>query len=56
MAAIDIDPLIEAELIDFIHRVVERLRLVQHIHAHMNMLEFRIRERVTFSPDGHGPV
>ena len=56
MAAIDIDRLTEAELIDLNHRIVERLRLLQHMSAHVDMLEFRIGERVTFQPDGRGPV
>lgn len=54
--AIDIDRLTEAELIDLNHRVVERLRLLQHMRAHVHMLEFRIGEHVTFHPDGRGPV
>ena len=48
---IDIDRLSEAELVDLNHRIVERLRLLQHIRAHVDMLEFRIGERVTFQPD-----
>ena len=56
MAAIDIDRLTEAELIDLNHHIVERLRLLQHMRAHVNMLEFRIGERVTFTPDERGPV
>lgn len=54
--AIDIDRLTEAELVDLNHRIVERLRLLQHMRAHAHMLEFRIGERVTFQPDGRGPV
>ena len=54
--AIDIDRLTEAELIDLNHRIVERLRLLQHMRAHVHMLEFRIGERVTFQPDGRKPV
>jgi hypothetical protein len=53
---INIDRLTEAELIDLNHRVVERLRLLQHMRAHVDMLEFRIGERVTFQPDGRGSV
>jgi len=53
---IDIDGLTEAELVDLNHRVVERLRFLQHMRAHANMLEFRIGERVTFRPDGRLPV
>ena len=47
---IDIDRLSEAELVDLNYRIVERLRLLQHIRAHADMLEFRIGERVTFQP------
>ncbi len=39
---IDIDRLTEAELVDLNHRIVERLRLLQHIRAHADMLEFKI--------------
>ena len=56
MAAINIDQLTKAELIDLNHRIVERLRLLEHMRAHVDMLEFRIGERVTFQPDGRGPV
>ena len=54
--AIDIDRLNEAELIDLNHRIVERLCLLQHMRAHVHMLEFRVGERVTFQPDERGPV
>ena len=53
---IDIDGLSEAELVDLNHRVVERLRLMRQVRAHADMLEFRIGERVSFTPDGRGPV
>lgn len=54
--AIDIDRLTEAELVDLNYRIVERLRLLRHMRAHAHMLESRIGERVTFQPDGRGPV
>ena len=53
---IDIDGLTEAELVDLNHRVVERLRFLQHMRAHASMLEFRIGERVSFRPDVRPPV
>ncbi|HWU76158.1 MAG TPA: hypothetical protein VN043_06625 [Rhodanobacter sp.] len=53
---IDIDKLTEAELIDLNHRVVERLRFMQHARAHATMLRFSIGDRVTFEPDMRGPV
>jgi hypothetical protein len=53
---IDIDQLTEAELIDLNHRVVERLRFLDQMRSHAEMLEFRIGDRVTFQPDGRAPV
>ena len=53
---IDIDKLSEAELIDLNHRVVERLRFLQHMRAHARMLEFSIGDRVTFSSDRAEPI
>ena len=50
---IDIDRLTEAELIDLNHRVVARLRFLQQMHAHANMLDFSIGERLSFQPPGH---
>src|SRR6266511_2535453 len=49
---IDIDGLTEAELIELNHRVVERLKFLNHMRAHAQMLEFRIGDRVSFQPDG----
>jgi hypothetical protein len=53
---IDIDRLTEAELIDLNHRVVERLRFLNQMRSHAEMLEFRIGDRVTFQPEGRPPV
>ena len=53
---IDIDGLDEAELIDLNRRVVERLRLMQQMNAHLQMMEFRIGDRVCFHPPGRGTV
>ena len=52
----DIDLLTEAELIDLNHRIVERLRFLQQMRAHKQMLEFRIGDRVTFRADERGTV
>jgi len=49
---IDIDQLTEAELIDLNHRIVERLRFLDQMRAHVEMLEFKIGDRVTFQPPG----
>ena len=53
---IDIDQLTEAELIDLNHRIVVRLRFLNDMRAHVEMLEFKIGDRVTFQPPGQGPL
>jgi hypothetical protein len=53
---IDIDRLTEAELIDLNNRIVERLRFLNQMKTHSQMLEFRIGDRVTFQPEGRAPV
>ena len=54
--AIDIDNLTEAELVDLNNRIVERLRFLSQMHAHAEMLEFKIGDRVAFNPAGRGEV
>jgi hypothetical protein len=49
---IDIDQLTEVELVDLNHRIVERLRFLHQLRSHVEMLEFRIGERVEFQPEG----
>src|SRR5688500_9848791 len=56
MNPIDIDQLTEAELVDLNHRIVERLRLLEQLRAHAQMLTYRIGDRVTFQPAGRPPV
>ena len=53
---IDIDKLTEEELIDLNNRVVARLRFLNQMRAHSQMLDFRIGDRVTFQPDGRPPL
>lgn len=53
---VDIDRLTEAELIDLNHRIVARLRFLDQLRAHSDMLEFRIGDRVAFQPPGRKPV
>ena len=53
---INIDKLTEEELIDLNRRIVERLRLLQQMRAHRQMLAFKIGDRVTFQADGRGTV
>jgi len=49
---IDIDKLTEDELIDLNNRIVARLRFLNQMRAHSQMLDFRIGDRVTFQPEG----
>jgi hypothetical protein len=53
---INIDQLTEAELVDLNRRIVERLRMLHQMHAHVRMLEFAIGERVSFQADPRGVV
>lgn len=53
---INIDQLSEAELVDLNRRIVERLRFLNQMRAHVTMLEFKVGDRVTFQPDGRLPV
>ena|SRR5271157_2224611 len=48
---INIDQLTESELADLNRRIVERLRILHQMHAHVRMLEFNIGERVCFQAD-----
>jgi hypothetical protein len=49
---LDIDKLNEDELIDLNNRIVARLRFLNQMRAHSQMLDFRIGDRVTFQPEG----
>jgi hypothetical protein len=53
---INIDHLSEAELPDFNRRTVERLRFLNQLPSHTQMLEFKLGDRVTFRPTGRPPV
>jgi hypothetical protein len=53
---VDIDRLIETELVDLNHRIVARLRLLNQMRAHVEMLEFRVGDRVSLRPSGQGRV
>lgn len=53
---IDIDKLTEKELIDLNHRIVERLKFLESMKAHAEMMEFSVGEKVSFSPPGRGEV
>ena len=52
MHKININGLLEREMIDLNHKIVERLRFLQQMRDHGAMLEFSIGDRVAFDPPG----
>jgi hypothetical protein len=53
---IDIDRLSEEELVELSHNIVSRLRFLLEMRSHVQMLDFRIGERVGFRPAGRPEV
>ena len=53
---VNIDSLTQQELVDLNRRIVERLRMLHQMHAHVRMLEFTIGERVSFQTDQNRSV
>ncbi|MCK4378508.1 MAG: hypothetical protein KAW01_04150 [Deltaproteobacteria bacterium] len=49
---LNIDDLSEKELLALNHRIVERLKFLDSMHAHAEMMEFNIGEKVSFHPSG----
>lgn len=49
---IDIDKLSLEELVDLNHRIVERLKFMESMHHHAEMMKFSIGEKVSFEPPG----
>ena len=53
--AIDIDGLSLQELMQLNHRVVERVKMLQAMQAHVDMMAFNLGAKVSFNTD-HGRV
>ena len=51
---IDIDNLSEEELIALNHRIVERLKFLESMHTHKEMMQFNPGDQVSFEPPGRG--
>jgi len=49
---IDIDHLTESELIHLNEKIIQRLRMIRQMRAHVQMLGFQIGERVWFQGEG----
>ena len=56
MHNINIDSFSEEELLELNHKVVARLRFLREMRSHVQMLDFRIGERVRFQPAGRPEV
>lgn len=50
---VDIDSLSEKELIGLNHRIVERLKFLESMRTHAEMLTFSVGERVSFMSSQH---
>lgn len=50
--SIDIDHLSEDELIELNHRIVARLKFLESMHTHNEMMQFNPGEQVSFQPPG----
>lgn len=50
--SIDINHLSEEELIELNHRIVERLKFLESMHTHNEMMQFNPGEQVSFQPPG----
>jgi len=51
---IDIDKMTEAELVELNHRIVQRLKFLESMHHHNEMLKFNVGDKVSFEPPGRG--
>ncbi|NOY17291.1 MAG: hypothetical protein GXP23_10260 [Gammaproteobacteria bacterium] len=49
---INIDNLTEDELIELNHKIVERLKFLETMHTHNEMMQFNPGEQVAFEPPG----
>jgi len=47
------DRVSEPELIDLNRRIALRLRMVQALRSHQQMMKFSVGQRVRFEPPGH---
>jgi hypothetical protein len=56
MLKIDIDRLSEEELIELNHKIISRLRFLREMRSHVQMMDFRIGEKVSFRPPGEPEI
>ena len=51
---IHIDSLSYDELVELNHKIVERLKFLDQMHAHKEMMQFTPGDQVSFEPPGRG--
>jgi len=51
---INIDNLSEEELIELNHKIVARLKFLETMHTHKEMMQFSPGEQISFEPPGRG--
>ena len=51
---IDIDSMNYDELVDLNQRIVARLKFLDSMHAHKEMMQFSVGDQVCFEPPGRG--
>ena len=49
---IDIEKLSIEDLVDLNHRIVERVKFLESMHHHAEMMKFSIGDKVSFEPPG----
>ena len=52
MVVFDLEKMAEKELVELNHQVIARLRFLRESKAHQVMLDFRMGEKVCFTPPG----
>lgn len=52
----NIENLTYKELVDLNRKIVERLKFLDHIRAHSEMMEFSVGDKVFFTPPGRGQL
>ena len=53
---INIDNLSEKELVELNHRIVERLKFLESMRTHADMMAFNVGEKVSFVPSGRNKI
>lgn len=53
---IDIDSMTYDELVELNHKIVARLKFLDSMHAHKEMLQFSPGDQVCFEPPGRGKL